>query len=88
MRGVSSAACPCSNTAEHAASNALSPWVMRAPSMPASTSPVPPVASRALPVGLMNEVSTMLDGLTRTKAKISQYGKYVEEKVLLAASVD
>ena len=39
-----SPAMPCSQTARHAASNGSTPWASSEPRMPASTSPVPPVA--------------------------------------------
>src|SRR5690606_32627591 len=48
-----SAALPCAYTAPLAALTGSMPPARRAPTMPASTSPVPAVASRALPVGLM-----------------------------------
>jgi ABC-type iron transport system FetAB ATPase subunit len=53
MSGPSSAALPCSQVAATAVSHALNPCASNAPSMPASTSPVPAVASAGEPVGLI-----------------------------------
>src|SRR4029453_9374031 len=48
-----SPAAPCRNTASRQAASASRSWASHAAIMPVRTSPVPPVAIPALPVGLM-----------------------------------
>src|SRR5215831_953836 len=50
-RAAASPASPCASTPTLAASSGDRPWARKAPTIPESTSPVPPVAMPGLPVG-------------------------------------